>query len=86
MKLFEAVQGFSGAASERLGLDEATRRVLDTPFREVGVQVRVPMDDGSLQTFPGWRVQYNGARGPFKGGLRVQPNQTRDEFRCYAAL
>jgi glutamate dehydrogenase (NAD(P)+) len=86
MKLFEAVQGFSGAASERLGLDEATRRVLDTPFREVGVQVRVPMDDGSLQTFPGWRVQYNGARGPFKGGLRFHPNASLDEFRCFAAL
>jgi glutamate dehydrogenase (NAD(P)+) len=86
MKLFAAVQGFSEAASERLGLDEATRRVLDTPFREVGVQVRVPMDDGSLQTFPGWRVQYNGARGPFKGGLRFHPNASLDEFRCFAAL
>jgi glutamate dehydrogenase/leucine dehydrogenase len=86
MKLFEAVQGFSEAASERLGLDEATRRVLDTPFREVGVQVRVPMDDGSLETFPGWRVQYNGARGPFKGGLRFHPNASLDEFRCFAAL
>jgi glutamate dehydrogenase (NAD(P)+) len=86
MKLFEAVQGFSEAASERLGLDEATRLVLDTPYREVGVQVRVPMDDGSLQTFPGWRVQYNGARGPFKGGLRFHPNASLDEFRCFAAL
>jgi glutamate dehydrogenase (NAD(P)+) len=86
MKLFEAVQGFSEAAAERLGLDEATRRVLDTPFREVGVQVRVPMDDGSLLTFPGWRVQYNGARGPFKGGLRFHPNASLDEFRCFAAL
>ena len=86
MKLFAAVQGFYEAAAERLGLDEATRQVLDTPAREVAVQVRVPMDDGSLQTFPGWRVQYNGARGPFKGGLRFHPNASLDEFRCFAAL
>jgi glutamate dehydrogenase (NAD(P)+) len=64
MNLFAAVQGFYEAAADRLGLDEATRQVLDTPSREIAVQVRVPMDDGSLQTFPGWRVQYNGARGP----------------------
>jgi glutamate dehydrogenase (NAD(P)+) len=86
MKLFEAVQGFYEAAAERIGLDEATRQVLDTPAREVAVQIRVPLDDGSLQTFPGWRVQYNGARGPFKGGLRFHPNASLDEFRCFAAL
>jgi glutamate dehydrogenase (NAD(P)+) len=86
MELFEAVQGFFEQAADRLGLDEATRAVLSTPRREVAVQVRVPMDDGSLRVYPGWRVQYNGARGPFKGGLRFHPNASLDEFRCFAAL
>jgi glutamate dehydrogenase (NAD(P)+) len=86
MELFQAVQGFFAQAAERLGLDDATRSVLSTPRREVAVQVRVPMDDGSLAVFPGWRVQYNGARGPFKGGLRFHPNASLDEFRCFAAL
>jgi glutamate dehydrogenase (NAD(P)+) len=86
MKLFEAVQGFFEQAADRLNLDEATRAVLSTPRREVAVQVRVPMDDGSLHVYPGWRVQYNGARGPFKGGLRFHPNASLDEFRCFAAL
>ena len=86
MKLFEAVQGFFEQAADRLGLDDATRCVLSTPRREVAVQVRVPMDDHSLKVFPGWRVQYNGARGPFKGGLRFHPNASLDEFRCFAAL
>ena len=86
MELFEAVQGFFEQAADRLDLDDATRAVLSTPRREVAVQVRVPMDDGSLRVYPGWRVQYNGARGPFKGGLRFHPNASLDEFRCFAAL
>ncbi len=86
MQLFEAVNGFFEQAADRIGLDEGTRRVLQTPRREVAVQVRVPMDDGSLEIFQGWRVQYNAARGPFKGGLRFHPNASLDEFRCFAAL
>jgi glutamate dehydrogenase (NAD(P)+) len=86
MELFEAVQGFFDRAADRLQLDDATRKVLSTPRREVAVQVRVPMDDGSLNVYPGWRVQYNGARGPFKGGLRFHPKASLDEFRCFAAL
>jgi glutamate dehydrogenase (NAD(P)+) len=86
MKMFEAVQGFFDRAADRLRLDDATRKVLSSPRREVAVQVRVPMDDGSLNVYPGWRVQYNAARGPFKGGLRFHPNASLDEFRCFAAL
>jgi len=86
MQLFRAVMGFFNQAADRIGLDDATRRVLETPRREVAVQVRVPMDDGSLEIYQGWRVQYNAARGPFKGGLRFHPQASLDEFRCFAAL
>jgi glutamate dehydrogenase (NAD(P)+) len=86
MELFGAVMGFFNQAADRIGLDDATRRVLETPRREVAVQVRVPMDDGSLEIYQGWRVQYNAARGPFKGGLRFHPQASLDEFRCFAAL
>lgn len=86
MELFEAVQGFFDRAADRLKLDDSARKVLSTPRREVAVQVRVPMDDGKLNVYQGWRVQYNGARGPFKGGLRFHPNASLDEFRCFAAL
>src|SRR5437667_12118611 len=85
MKLFDAVHGFFEQAANRLGLDQATRAVLSTARREVAVQVRVPMDDGSLDVYPGWRVQYNGARGPFKGGLRFHQNASLGEFGCLAA-
>src|SRR3989475_3033308 len=86
VELFEAVQGFFEQAAGRIGLDDDTRRVLSSPRREVAVQCRVAMGDGRVEVFPGWRVQYNAARGPFKGGLRFHPNASLDEFRCFAAL
>ena len=86
LELFEAVQGFFEQAAGRIGLDGDTRLVLSSPRREVAVQCRVAMDDGRIEIFPGWRVQYNAARGPFKGGLRFHPNASLDEFRCFAAL
>ena len=86
MGAFEAVRGFFQGSAERLGLEPEMREMLSRPYRELAVQVRVPMDDGSLAVFPGYRVQYNGARGPYKGGVRFHPQVTLDEIRCFAAL
>jgi glutamate dehydrogenase (NAD(P)+) len=86
MGLFDAVRGFFEQAADRIGLDDDARRVLESPRREVAVQLRVKADEGTLLTLPGWRVQYNAARGPFKGGLRFHPRASLDEFRCFAAL
>jgi glutamate dehydrogenase (NAD(P)+) len=83
---FEAVNGFFRESAERLGLDPSLKEAMGMPYRELRVQVRVPMDDGSLGVFPGYRVQYNGARGPFKGGIRFHPQVTLDEIRCFSAL
>jgi glutamate dehydrogenase (NAD(P)+) len=85
-RLFRAVQGHLEQAAERIALDDGARKVLSTHRREVAVSVRVPRDDGSFDVYPGWRIQHNGARGPFKGGLRFHPNASLDEFRCFAAL
>lgn len=86
MGAFEAVQVFFEASAERLGLDDGIRAMLQTHQRQTEVQVRVAMDDGSRRTFPGWRIQHNNARGPFKGGLRFHGSVSLDEFRCFAAL
>jgi glutamate dehydrogenase (NAD(P)+) len=85
-RLFAAVQGQFELAADRIGLDEGARKVLSTHRREVAVSVRVAMDDGSFEVYPGWRIQHSGARGPFKGGLRFHPHASRDEFRCFSAL
>src|SRR5947207_2951755 len=43
-------------------------------------------DDGSIQVFTGYRVQHNGARGPFKGGIRYDPSVNQDECMALAML
>ena len=83
---FEAVRGFYEHAAERLNLELSLREAMATPTREVTVQVRVPMDGGGFRVYKGYRVQYNNARGPYKGGLRFHPTVSLDEIRCFAAL
>lgn len=43
------------------------------------------MDDGRVKVFTGFRVQYNDARGPCKGGIRFHPEETIDTVRALAA-
>lgn len=74
------------AAADLLGLQTAMRRRLAIPFREIAVQVPVPMDDGHVEIFMGYRVQHNGARGPTKGGVRYHPTVDIDEVRALASL
>ncbi len=72
-------------AAEKLGLDEATHEFLRWPMREYAFTMPVRMDDGSTRIFRGFRVQYNTARGPAKGGLRWHPDETLDTVRALAA-
>ncbi|MGH2546588.1 MAG: Glu/Leu/Phe/Val family dehydrogenase [Actinomycetota bacterium] len=83
---FDAVRGFYEQAAERLGLELSLREALATPAREIAVQLRVPTDFGGFRVFRGWRVQYNNARGPFKGGIRFHQDVSVDEIRTFAAL
>jgi glutamate dehydrogenase (NAD(P)+) len=83
---FEAVRTFYERAAERLQLELSLRESLASPQREITVQVRVPLDGGGFKVFKGYRVQYNNARGPYKGGLRFHQRVDLDEIRCFAAL
>jgi glutamate dehydrogenase (NAD(P)+) len=83
---FEAVTLFFDRAADHLGLGDEMRDVLRTSYREIRVQVPVRMDDGRLRVFSGYRVQHNGARGPYKGGIRYHPDADLDEVRALAAL
>ncbi len=58
--------------------------VLKTPQRIIKVNVPVKMDSGEIKIFPGYRVQYNNARGPYKGGLRYHPEVSEDEVTSLA--
>ncbi len=72
-------------AAEVIGLDPAMRAFLREPMRELHVTLPVRMDDGSVKVFKGFRVQYNDARGPTKGGIRFHPDETIDTVRALAA-
>jgi len=72
-------------ASQIMGLDPATHELLRWPLREFHVTLPVRMDDGTTKVFHGFRVQYNDARGPTKGGIRYHPEETIDTVRALAA-
>ncbi len=48
--------------------------------------LRIKKDDGTEETFPAFRVQYNNARGPYKGGIRFHPLADESEVKALAAL
>ncbi len=83
---FEEVNLFFDRAADRIGLPDGYREMLRRPWRELQVQVPVRMDDGHIEVFSGFRVQHNGARGPYKGGIRYHPQADLEEVRALAAL
>ena len=82
---FEVAQQQLDEAAELLELDTAIHHLLRWPLRELHVTLPVRMDDGSTKIFHGFRVQYNDARGPTKGGIRFHPDETVDTVRALAA-
>jgi glutamate dehydrogenase (NAD(P)+) len=82
---FAIAQAQLDKAAEVLQLDPDMHAFLREPMREFHFTIPVRMDDGRTRTFRGFRVQYNDARGPAKGGLRFHPDETIDTVRALAA-
>ena len=82
---FQIAQQQLDKAAAKLQLDPAIHQALREPMRELHVTIPVKMDDGSVRVFRGFRVQYNDARGPNKGGIRFHPDETIDTVRALAA-
>ena len=82
---FETAKRQIDIVADLLKIDSGTRDVLKHPKRELTVNFPVQMDDNSYRVFTGYRVQYNMARGPCKGGIRYHPQVTLDEVRALAA-
>ncbi len=68
-----------------LNLKKGIHEYLRYPHRELTVNFPVKMDNGDIKEFTGYRVQYNNARGPCKGGIRYHWNVSLDEVRALAA-
>ncbi len=85
MNPFEMAQEQLDRTARLLPLDSATHTLLREPMRELTVTFPVRMDSGETKIFKGFRVQYNDARGPCKGGIRFHPEETIDTVRALAA-
>jgi glutamate dehydrogenase (NAD(P)+) len=84
--LFEMVKEHICTCSSDLDLTPDIETRLKLPVRELHVSVLVRMDDGRLNVFQGFRVHYNDALGPIKGGVRFHPDETIDTICGLASL
>ena len=81
----ETVRAAYRDAAEAIALEGDLRLLLAGSHREITAQVPVRMDDGRLRVYTAYRVQHNGARGPYKGGLRYHQDVDLDGVRALAS-
>ena len=79
----DAIAYFNEAAA-LLDLDPGVRLLLTKPSRQIIFSIPFQRDNGELEVYTGYRVQYNFARGPAKGGIRYHPGVTLDEVTALA--
>jgi glutamate dehydrogenase (NAD(P)+) len=72
-------------AAELLHLDPGLYSILRHPEKQIIVSVPVPLDNGDIKVFTGYRVLYSTTRGPGKGGIRFASNVTLEEVKALAA-
>ncbi len=79
----DAIAYFNEAAA-LLNLDPGIKAILTHPSRQIIFSIPFQRDNGGFEVFTGYRVQYNFARGPAKGGIRFHPGVTLDEVTALA--
>src|SRR5687767_11895797 len=83
--VFNAMLQEFDVAARLLGLDPGIWKVLTHPKRQIIVSCPIQMDNGEIEVLTGYRVQYNIALGPAKGGIRYHPDVSLDEVTALAA-
>lgn len=83
---FENFRYNVGRAADLLNLTEEERAKVTTPDRVLRADLTIPLDAGGTATYPAYRVQFNNARGPYKGGIRFHPSADEDEVEALAAM
>ncbi|WP_224336565.1 Glu/Leu/Phe/Val family dehydrogenase [Haloprofundus halobius] len=79
---FESLQEQVDDAAEFLDVSPDVLERLKNPERVLETNLSVEMDDGRLELFRAYRSQFNGDRGPYKGGIRYHPGVSRDEVKA----
>lgn len=82
--IFEEAKKRLDKALKHYQVDAETELRLRSPKASMQVSIPVRMDDGSLKIFQGYRVRYNDAVGPTKGGIRFHPDVNLDEVTSLA--
>jgi len=72
--------------AEKLGLDDSMVKKMSEPNKIIEKTIDITKDDGSNASFPAYRVQFNNARGPYKGGIRFHHEADIHEVKALAAL
>ena len=86
MGAFDFYKRNTDKAAELLGLSPEDRKKLETPDKVLKADLTIPLDAGGTASFPAYRVQFNNARGPYKGGIRFHPSADEDEVLALAAM
>ncbi|MDE1825290.1 MAG: Glu/Leu/Phe/Val dehydrogenase [Candidatus Micrarchaeota archaeon] len=82
---FKIAQKQLDEAAEIMKLDKQAHAMLREPMQTVIVNIPVKMRSGATQTFTGFRVLYNNARGPGKGGIRFHPTESIETVKALSA-
>ncbi|NHN42664.1 Glu/Leu/Phe/Val dehydrogenase [Halorubellus sp. JP-L1] len=79
---FESLQEQIDDAAAYIDVDADVVDRLKHPERVLETNLTIDMDDGTTGRFKAFRSQFNGDRGPYKGGIRYHPGVTRDEVKA----
>lgn len=86
MAAFAHVKDMMRRSATHLSLSNRQIERLTTPDRILHAELTITLDDGRTASFPAYRVQFNNARGPYKGGIRFHPGADEDEVLALAAM
>src|ERR1700740_3567587 len=85
LNVYQSAEARFEIAAQKLNLEDGLYRYLKYPSKEITVYIPVPLDNGKLEVFTGYRVLHSTIRGPGKGGIRFAPDVSLDEVRALAA-
>ncbi|MBX9906372.1 Glu/Leu/Phe/Val dehydrogenase [Patescibacteria group bacterium] len=85
MTPFEQIISHIRKASGTLAMSEEEQTIFNTPDRSIEKTLTIVKDNGETESFPAYRVQFNNARGPYKGGIRFHPDAHSEEVKALAA-
>ena len=82
---FDIAQKQLDKAAKVINLDKQALEILREPMQILQVRLPVKMDNGETEVFTGFRVHYNNARGPTKGGIRFHPEESLSTVKALSA-